>query len=150
MRSRSRASGWSSTLEGIHHIGLGEVPPGPIVPINGHLLSAEGLICGDFWLQVTYASTDADNSVLAENHASLPMIGSPDYTQQKGFSANLFSATRDGATPRAISNPFCEEHEEIKKIRVPENARWYLTEKQAADINKKAEFYPVSIEAKRP
>ncbi|MGH8531324.1 MAG: hypothetical protein ACREV1_01010, partial [Gammaproteobacteria bacterium] len=86
---------------GIHHIGLGAVPPGPDVPINGHLLSAEGLICGDFWLQVTYASSDVDTPVLAKGHNELPMIGSYDYSRQKGLSANLFSATRKGAKPRA-------------------------------------------------
>ncbi|MGH8532702.1 MAG: hypothetical protein ACREV1_08260, partial [Gammaproteobacteria bacterium] len=63
---------------------------------------------------------------------------------------NLFSATRKGAKPRAIRNPFCEEHEEIKEVRVPTSARAYLTEKQADDINKKAEFYPISIEANIP
>ena len=137
---------------GIHHIGLGEVPPDPIVPINGHLLSSEGLITGDFWLQVTYAGTDENHEVLAANHASLPMIGSREYTQQTGFSSDLFSATRDGATMRPLRNPFCEEQREFRAgDTIPETARHYLTKDQADDINNYLDgFYPVSIEANVP
>ena len=135
---------------GIHHIGLGEVPPDTTVPINGHLMSAEGLISGDFWLQITHAPENAHSSLLVENHSSLPMIGSPDYAEQQGFSATLFSATRNGATPRAIRNPFCEEQELKEGTSLRASARPYLTDKQAEEINKNAEFYPISIEVNVP
>jgi hypothetical protein len=136
---------------GIHHIGLGEVPPEPIVPINGHLMSSEGLITGDFWLQTTYASTDTDNAVLVSGHSELPMIGSYEYSQQNAFNASLFSATRTGLTARPIRNPFCEEHEEIKEVKVPASARAYLTAEQADELNKIRDlFYPISVEANVP
>ncbi|HKF58515.1 MAG TPA: hypothetical protein VKJ45_23950 [Blastocatellia bacterium] len=135
---------------GIHHIGLGEDPPVP-VPINRHLISAEGLICGDFWLQVTYASSETTNTVvLASNHATLPIIGSSEYATQKGFSANLFSATRTGVTPRAIRNPFCEEQELKEGTSLLASARQYLTTEQADDIDENAEFYPISVQANVP
>jgi hypothetical protein len=137
---------------GIHHLGLGDPDPAdPIVPINGHLMGAEGLICGDFWLQVTHGSSDAKSALLAENHESLPMIGSVEYAEQKGFSADLFSATREGATARAISNPFCEEQSLKDGASLRAGARQYLTHEQADDINANpADFYPISVEVNVP
>lgn len=136
---------------GIHHIGLGEIPPEPIVPINGHLMSSEGLITGDFWLQTTYASTDTDDAVLVSGHKDLPMIGSYEYSQQSAYSATLFSATRSRVALKAIRNPFCEVLEEIKDVKVPKSARRYLTVEQADELNNTPDlFYPLSVEANVP
>ena len=57
----------------IHHIGLGDIPPNIDVSVNGHLLSARGIICGDYWLQVMASKEVA--TPLHMNHEEMPATG---------------------------------------------------------------------------
>lgn len=131
------------STDGIHHLGLGEAPPTTEVPIDGHLFLADGVISGDFWLQVTYHSNEMSR-FLVDDFDDLPVIGSEAYAKQKGFTTSLFSAVAEGVEPRPILNPYIELHEEILHPRVPHHARRFLTDKQAKDIKKKAPAFPIS------
>lgn len=130
---------------GIHHIALGtDIPSGP-VPINGHLISTDGIIAGDYWLQITYTSDDMA-SFRAAKCDELPSLGSEAYSEQKGFTADMFSATAEGAEPRQISNAYFDPYYEIADAKVPKYAARYVTDQQAKDIKKRAPHAPITYE----
>jgi len=51
--------------------------------LTGHLLNTNGVVSGDYALQLFYRDKSLDKS-LTENHSSLPIVGSPAYIKQYG------------------------------------------------------------------
>lgn len=134
---------------GIHHIATpleeGELDEDKEFDINGHLISTNGVVTGDYWTQVRHLSNPI-STLLAKGHEDMPVFGSEAYTRQKGINATLFSASLEGEEPRPIGNRFFmarEEPEGDAGVRVPADARRYFTPGQMKNI-KKAPHAPVT------
>ncbi|ODM76734.1 hypothetical protein [Bradyrhizobium elkanii] len=66
---------------GFHHIATSRTPP----PINlaGHLINTNGVISGDYAVQL-FGRSPAARQMFAPDHHALPVIGSREYVQQHG------------------------------------------------------------------
>ncbi|CAN7145276.1 hypothetical protein LJR230_000020 [Trinickia sp. LjRoot230] len=130
---------------GIHHISA-EFTPGAI-SLDGHLLSANGLVTADYILQISQGLDDVQPYLVADLDQR-PAIGSTEYAAAAG-SATIFSS-HAGAAPRAVRTVHFEPHEAITTPRgVPQWAPRFLTDEQAASIGKQAPHVPVSEELNR-
>lgn len=131
---------------GIQHLGIGPVPADTDVPVNGNLFSANGIIVGDFWLQVTYGGEPAaEGRTLVANRSAMPMIGSGEYAAAEGFDADLFSARLKEYEPRAVRNRNFRSYVARNGASIPANATRYVTPAQAAALEA-APHHPLSMD----
>ncbi|PWR21988.1 Hint domain-containing protein [Zavarzinia compransoris] len=131
---------------GIQHLGLGPVPEDTNVPVSGNLFSANGIIVGDFWLQVTHgAEPESEGKTLVAGHSALPMIGSEAYATARSGDADLFSARQPGYEPRPVRNRNFRGYEARAALNIPANASLYVTPAQAEAIAQ-APHYPLSMD----
>ncbi|MGU3495500.1 hypothetical protein ACLBXM_15785 [Xanthobacteraceae bacterium A53D] len=136
---------------GIQHLGVGPAPEDTHVPVSGNLFSANGIIVGDFWLQVTYSS-ETHSEALAEGHAELPQIGSAAYAKATeeavGTEGDLFSAQLTGHAPRAIRSASFEGYQARDGKHIPAGASRYITREQARALAL-APHHPASMDYNR-
>lgn len=71
---------------GFHHIAT--VKAIPDADLNGHLLNTNGVVSGDYMLQISVRSGEL-RSAFAADHDDLPVVGSPDYVEKFGDSCLL-------------------------------------------------------------
>jgi hypothetical protein len=67
---------------GFHHIATSKTLEDP-VELTGHLLNTNGVVSGDYALQLLYRHDDMRTSFVA-SHDTLPVVGSPEYVSIHG------------------------------------------------------------------
>lgn len=117
--------------------------------LGGHLIVANGVVCGDYSLQLTHLE-QAKPELMAGGEDELPEFGTKQYGQRyKHLFADAFKAHvattqlkvagehdeggHEGFTPYALIAP----------LSVPENATAFLTLEQARDIEANAPRAPI-------
>jgi hypothetical protein len=133
--------------KGVHHISTSTLPA---VDPAGHLIIANGVVAGDYALQIR----DHDNvapELMTPGHAGLPEIGTPEYAERHtNLKTTLYFATVDGVegagAPDAVFAPFAS----APAVAIPSDARSFVTGDQAADIAKNGSRYPVTSDSARP
>ncbi|VWC97606.1 hypothetical protein BLA39750_02326 [Burkholderia lata] len=115
----------------------------------GHLIIANGVICGDYSLQLTHLE-EAQPSLMAGGTEELPEFGTKEYgLRYKHLFADAFKA--HVATTKL---DVAAEHEEngqpgftpyalVRPLSIPENATAFLTLEQARDIEANAPRAPI-------
>lgn len=136
--------------KGVHHIATSR---DPATSMAGHLIVAEGVVSGDYALQVAHLEMIAPE-LLVEGHADLPEVGTPEYAQAYAHLAVAdFSVHADSARAAAcaagsdddqggddwsVFEPFGARG----PVSIPDHAQHFVTEQQALDIRKNAPAYP--------
>lgn len=134
-------------IGGIHHISISDHSK-EISGIDGHLISSNGVVTGDFTLQVMQSAPPVA-ALMIENHDALPQIGTQAYLDAAGAHATLFSAQAEESKAKPIRSPLFEPHIEFALPRgVPKWAPRFLSDEQARQI-KDAPHVPVGIELNR-
>lgn len=109
---------------------------------DGHLLVANGLVCGDYSLQVTNLD-EAQSGLMVKGHADLPEFGTRAYAQRY---AHLFSDSVKAHPASRVFKPTknggFEPFEVIAPIDIPDTATSFVTAVQAMDIEKNAPRSP--------
>jgi hypothetical protein len=128
---------------GIHHVATPLDEAGPI-RLDGHLLSSNGVVTGDYWTQVFHMTGEGAH-LLVDGHEGLPVLGSDEYAGLPGVRATRFSATLEGEEVPPSSNPFVVAREELSApAPVPRDARAYFTPGQARDVRRAPHAPPSS------
>jgi len=126
---------------GIHHIATTMDFDGSI---DNHLLNANGVIIGDYLLQLHQNELKEDAEVVM--HSQLPIFGTQEYVETNPhLSATLFAASppeaKDIATP-ALTGQLALFSGETSNI--PDSAMAFFTEAQMHNIRTKGEYFGFS------
>jgi hypothetical protein len=125
---------------GVHQIATTTYPT---TNMAGHLLVANGVVCGDYSLQVTDLDS-AQPQLMAEGHAKLPEFGTKAYAQRHAhLFASAVKAHPTNRVYRAASGGGFEPFELAEPVAVPKDATSFFTQVQAADIEQNAPRQPV-------
>ncbi len=122
---------------GVHHIATEKEFTGDP---NGHLLLSEGVVSGDFNLQIHAAQLKENHFV--DDHDDLPRIGTPEYEIQHVHLASAsygIHQTAETAQSAPVPKPqkFYVHGENVASI--PETAAKYLSSLQELDVNDNAD-----------
>lgn len=131
---------------GIHHLAT-SLESEEEVDVDGHLLSTNGIVTGDFYLQV-HAGSQKVASRFTAGFDGLPSFGSEQYREKAGIQAGIFSATLAGSDARSPRSIFFRPYEEPLPDEIPASWRRYITDEQA-EVLKKAPHAPVSEEVNK-
>jgi hypothetical protein len=139
--------------KGVHHIATTD---GPATTVGGHLIVADGVVSGDYALQITNLD-QVKPEVMVEGHADLPEVGTRAYAEAYGhllvgdFAAVHAGGAEGAAQRRAAVGDDEDEGEDHSvfepfgarpPVRIPEHAQAFVTDEQARDILKNAPAYP--------
>jgi hypothetical protein len=109
---------------------------------EGHLLNANGVVCGDYSLQITDLETAAPE-MLVEGHADLPEFGTREYAEMH---AHLFADTLK-AHPAGAD--YSDDHAanfrplaDLPRPKPPQDGTAFVTDEQAQDILRNAPRQP--------
>lgn len=122
---------------GVHHIATDIAYNGTL---DGHLLLSEGIVSGDFILQM-HASQLKDNHFV-DNHDDLPKVGSPDY---EANNAQLQSGEYRSFKALASANVAAPQQPQKFYVHgqrvtsIPDNAAKFLSAQQEQDLDTFAE-----------
>src|ERR671932_823858 len=124
---------------GVHHIATNKEFTGDL---NGHLLISEGVVSGDFNLQIHAAQLKESHFV--DDHDNLPKVGTPQYEAQnadlvRGTYAAFQTPEKASRSTASVSKlqKFYVHGERTASI--PETAAKYLSSLQEIDVNDNAE-----------
>ena len=120
---------------GVHHIAIDKEFTGNV---DGHLLISEGVVSGDFNLQI-YAR-DLKAQYFADDHDNLPKVGSAHYEKlNRHLQSGAYKtfAVKDNAAAVAKPHKFYVHGQHV--CAMPETAAKYLSELQQADVGAKAD-----------
>jgi hypothetical protein len=139
--------------KGVHHIATST---GPAKEVGGHLIVADGVVSGDYALQITHLDEVAPE-LLVEGHADLPEVGTRAYAEAYGHllvgdfaaahaggpegAARRLAAAgddEDGGENHSVFEPFGAR----PPVVIPAHAQAFVTEEQARDILKNAPSFP--------
>lgn len=129
---------------GVHHIATNKEFTGDI---SGHLLLSEGIVSGDFNLQIR---ADAlKERYFVANHDELPKIGTPEYQEvNPGLASDYYATVKSQTAPAASqieegqSPPMRKFYVHGKRVgAIPETAAKFLSPLQVIDVNDNAERY---------
>lgn len=123
---------------GVHHISTGINKSGDI---NGHLLLSEGVISGDFSVQIN--SQGLMEQGIMEDHKDLPKIGTEEYEKSN---LHLSEEVYNVAQSTAVTENHKSDVKRLAKFyvhgerltQIPETAAAYFDKAQAEDIKKNA------------
>jgi hypothetical protein len=92
--------------KGVHHIATSV---GPATGIAGHLLNSNGVVTGDYALQISGITTRDSHALMAPNHDKLPVFGTEAYravaVRVAGAAAPMLApAAAHPATARAVNH----------------------------------------------
>jgi hypothetical protein len=123
---------------GVHHIATDKEFTGDL---NGHLLISEGVVSGDFNLQIHASELKEHHFV--DDHDNLPKIGSSDYERLNTHLASgnymTFMTVDKANTPsKAIPKPRTFYVHGQHTCLIPDTAAKYLSTDQERDVNDKA------------
>ncbi|PWW01256.1 Hint domain-containing protein [Paenibacillus cellulosilyticus] len=122
---------------GVHHISTDKAFDGSI---DGHLLIAEGVVSGDFMLQV-YAPRLKELHFV-DDHDSLPKIGSPEY---EANNAHLQGGVyRSFKTAEPVQNTVPQQPQKFyvhgqRVTAIPDNTAKFLSTQQERDLDNNAD-----------
>ncbi|MBR8656552.1 hypothetical protein KDH83_24875 [Achromobacter sp. Marseille-Q0513] len=115
----------------------------------GHLIIANGVICGDYSLQLTHLE-EAKPSLMAGGKEELPEFGTKEYGLRykhlfaDAFKAHVATTKLDVAAEHAESGPEgFTPYALVRSLSIPENATAFLTLEQARDIEANAPRAPI-------
>jgi len=115
----------------------------PTTDLPGHLLIANGVVCGDFSLQVSNLDV-AKPELMVPGHKDLPEFGTKAYAQRY---SHLVANTLAAHAPNRILQPRAEggftPFELKKPMPIPQIANSFVTQQQAQDIATNAPSSPV-------
>jgi len=122
---------------GVHHIATDKEFTGDL---NGHLLLSEGVVSGDFNLQIHAAQLKEHHFV--DDHDNLPQIGTSKYeelNQNIVYDNCMTLKSTDETNIASIPKPakFYVHGQHISSV--PATAAKYITSAQGSDVNAKAE-----------
>jgi hypothetical protein len=125
---------------GVHQISTSTKPT---TNLDGHLIVANGVVCGDYSLQLT--DLDAENpSLMVKGHAELPEFGTKAYAQRY---SHLFSSALKAHPASRVYKPVSSHsfapYEVSEPIDVPQDATSFVTAVQARDIENNAPRQPI-------
>lgn len=126
---------------GVHQVATSE---SPTTDPSGHLLVANGLVCGDFSLQVTDLDAAAPE-LMVDGHAGLPEFGTKEYGERyTHLLADSFAAHPPGRGLRESAPGVFEAFSLQAAPDLPAAARSLFTRAQAEDIQRNAVQAPAS------
>ena len=115
---------------GLHHIHTGDFDG---KNLDGHLISANGVICADYKVQLHYSIGDLDKSLLSDPpEGEVHEVGSDNYNSNFASNSASFADTPDSWKPG-----FTPHHPAF--IKVPAQAKSFVTQAQSDDIKENAE-----------
>jgi len=123
---------------GVHHIATDKEFTGDL---NGHLLISEGVVSGDFNLQIHASELKEHHFV--DDHDNLPKIGSSDYERlnthlASGKYMTFMTVDKANAPSKAIPKPRTFYVHGQHTCLIPDTAAKYLSTDQERDVNDKA------------
>jgi hypothetical protein len=122
--------------KGVHHIST-TTDPGK--GVAGHLIIANGLVGGDYALQLQHLEL-TDPGVLVEGHAELPDFGTEEYAARyTQLTADAHGAAAEGRDATEVTPGFVP-FGAAEPVR--EDARSFVTQQQAEDIQKNGKAHP--------
>lgn len=135
--------------KGVHHIATSMEPARSV---GGHLIVADGVVSGDFALQVANLEEMAPD-MLVEGHADLPEVGTPAYARAYAdLMVDDFAARVAGDAGAAAEEEdddrgsgdwrVFEPYGARGPVSIPAHAQHFVTEVQARDILANAPAYP--------
>lgn len=123
---------------GVHHIATGKWTGS----INKHLIQANGVVAGDFALQLHFAEIPDDQKV--HGYGAMPEIGTPEYAAENAnseASAELSLYAAPGASPEVDGSLFAVYG---PQAQLPLGTQSFLTPPQAEDILEKGVQEPIT------
>lgn len=136
-------------MKGVHHIATSD---GPAKTVGGHLIVADGIVSGDYALQITHLDEVAPE-LMVEGHADLPEVGTRAYAEAFGhllvgdFAAVHAGGAEGAARRRAAAGDDEDGGDDFSvfepfgarpPVAIPEHAQRFVTDEQARDILKNA------------
>ena len=125
---------------GVHQISTSNRPTSNM---DGHLIVANGVVCGDYSLQLTDLD-GAKPSLMVKGHAELPEFGTKAYAQRySSLFADAVKAHPASRVYKPVSSGGFEPFEVIEPLQVPQDATAFVTQVQALDIENNAPRQPI-------
>jgi hypothetical protein len=132
--------------KGIHHVATSQTAA---TSMDGHLMLAKGIVCGDFALQLM-----VNDDLFVEGQRDLPEIGTKEYmeayknipgiTQYKAstLGSSLKEGRNDGIKREGekVFTPFGEKG----NARIPDDVNYFVRKEQAIDIQVNAPRWPIT------
>jgi len=123
--------------KGVHHIATSDAPA---TSVGGHLLVANGIVVGDYSIQISMTSA---GSGIADTHKDEPAFGTKEYTSKHGhLIATPFSA-KISVEHIHETKHFEPNHEDFI-AKIPDHAFSFLTDREARKLEQNAPIYPAS------
>lgn len=129
--------------KGLHHIATSI---GPAKTMDGHLMLAKGIVCGDYALQLGLSGGHADDKSLVAGHAKLPEFGTKEYLEKyKHIIGNALKAHHPDHKPEHLDSSVFEVFGKKGTINIPDSAQHFVSKEQALSIldNPDAHISPV-------
>lgn len=132
--------------KGIHHVATSQTVA---TSMDGHLMLAKGIVCGDFALQLLVS-----DDVYVPGYRDLPEIGTKEYMEayQNIPGITQYKASLLGSDPRqGRSDGIKREGEKVfspfgakDNARIPDDVNYFVRKEQAADIQANAPRWPIT------
>ncbi|RFS26710.1 hypothetical protein DVR12_02675 [Chitinophaga silvatica] len=129
--------------KGLHHIATSL---GPATTMDGHLMLAKGIVCGDYALQLGLGGGQSDSKSLVANHAQLPEFGTKEYFEKyKHVIGNALKAHHPEHKPEDFDSSVFEVFGKRGPVIIPESAQHFVSKEQAISIleNPESNISPV-------
>jgi hypothetical protein len=125
---------------GVHQISTSSRPT---TNMDGHLIIANGVVCGDYSLQLTDLD-QANPAMMVKDHHALPEFGTKAYAKRHAhLFANALKAHPTSRVYKPVANNAFEPFELATPIEVPQDATSFITAVQAHDIENNAPSQPI-------
>lgn len=133
--------------KGLHHIATSSEPA---KNMDGHLILAKGVVCGDYALQQAMTYTESVKALLVEGHEALPEFGTKEYIQTHShLVANTFRSALSEAEAVKLPKEVFEPHGLKGAVSTPEHVHYFISKAQAWDIEQKGHAAPPASAAGR-
>jgi hypothetical protein len=124
---------------GVHHIATGLEFKGVI---DGHLLNTNGVVSGDYLLQLHQEELNKQGSFV-KNHNELPTIGTPEYEMKNAsLKVGLFSAQKPEVSKKRA--PLTFRSFAGKEDDIPFDAQQFFSEEEDQALDGNAEKRPIT------
>ncbi|QNR24554.1 hypothetical protein [Croceimicrobium hydrocarbonivorans] len=129
--------------KGVHHIATSNKPAKSVAE---HLILANGIVAGDYSLQLSLASGIG----VKDDHADAPIFGSKEYEAlHDHLSHTPFSAfAKEGAVIQNVKNFIAGNVNKVTAI--PSHAYSFITNEQATELMETGPIYPASENVSEP
>lgn len=123
--------------KGVHHIATSNAPA---KSLDGHLLLANGIVAGDYAVQISLAS---DAGAIDDEHEDAPEFGTKEYNKEHShLTATLFSVYADNAVTHKADS--FETFHADQSMPIPDNNFSFVTKAQADELLERAPMFPPS------